>query len=52
MKQFLDPIEAQALARAIVDTLPEPFLVLDDTLHLLGTTATHVDENEGRPLAL
>jgi broad specificity phosphatase PhoE len=24
----------------------------NDTLHLLGTTATHVDENEGRPLAL
>ena len=24
----------------------------NDTLHLLGTTATHVDKNEGRPLAL
>jgi len=24
----------------------------NDTLHLLGTTATHVDEMEGRPLAL
>ena len=24
----------------------------NDTMHLLGTTATHVDENEGRPLAL
>jgi broad specificity phosphatase PhoE len=24
----------------------------NDTLHLLGTTATHVDEAEGRPLAL
>ena len=24
----------------------------NDTLHLLGTTATHVDESEGRPLAL
>ena len=24
----------------------------NDTLHLLGTTATHVDETEGRPLAL
>ena len=24
----------------------------NDTLHLLGRTATHVDEAEGRPLAL
>jgi hypothetical protein len=24
----------------------------NDTLHLLGTTTTHVDELEGRPLAL
>ena len=31
-----DLAEAQALALAIVDTLPEPFLVLDDTLHLLA----------------
>jgi chemotaxis protein methyltransferase CheR len=36
MKQLHDLAEAQALALAIVDTLPEPFLVLDDTLHLLA----------------
>jgi len=36
MKEFRDRAEAQALALAIVDTLPEPFLVLDDTLHLLA----------------
>ena len=36
MDQLHDLAEAQALALAIVDTLPEPFLVLDDTLHLLA----------------
>jgi chemotaxis protein methyltransferase CheR len=36
MKELADRAEAQALALAIVDTLPEPFLVLDDTLHLLA----------------
>ncbi|MCL6699489.1 PAS domain-containing protein [Sphingomonas sp. NSE70-1] len=36
MKQIHDLAEAQTLALAIVDTLPEPFLVLDDTLHLLA----------------
>jgi chemotaxis protein methyltransferase CheR len=36
MKELHDRAEAQALALAIVDTLPEPFLVLDDTLHLLA----------------
>ena len=36
MKQLHDLGEAQALALAIVDTLPEPFLVLDETLHLLA----------------
>src|SRR4030095_14953904 len=36
MKQFHDLAEAQTLALAIVDTLPEPFLVLDDTFHLLA----------------
>ena len=36
MKEFHDLAEAQALALAIVDTLPEPFLVLDDSLHLLA----------------
>ena len=36
MQEVHDRAEAQALALAIVDTLPEPFLVLDDTLHLLA----------------
>ena len=36
MRQHHDLAEAQNLALAIVDTLPEPFLVLDDTLHLLA----------------
>lgn len=36
MKQLHDLAEAQALALAIVDTLPEPFLVLDDSLQLLA----------------
>jgi len=36
MKQLTDPAQAQALALAIVDTLPEPFLVLDDSLKLLA----------------
>ena len=38
MQQHHDLAEAQALALAIVDTLPEPFLVLDDTLHLLAAS--------------
>ena len=36
MDQFRDLDEAQALALAIVDTLPEPFLVLDASLRLLA----------------
>ena len=36
MRELHDLAEAQALALAIVDTLPEPFIVLDDTLHLLA----------------
>jgi PAS domain S-box-containing protein len=36
MKQLHDLAEAQTLALAIVDTLPEPFLVLDDKLNLLA----------------
>jgi chemotaxis protein methyltransferase CheR len=38
MKQLSDQVEAQSLALAIVDTLPEPFLVLDDALHLLAAS--------------
>ena len=36
MTQLRDLAEAQTLALAIVDTLPEPFLVLDDALQLLA----------------
>ena len=36
MRQLQDLADAQALALAIVDTLPEPFLVLDDSLQLLA----------------
>ncbi|MEO7277919.1 MAG: histidine kinase dimerization/phosphoacceptor domain -containing protein [Sphingomicrobium sp.] len=36
MKQFQDAAGAQALALAIVDTLPEPFIVLDHSLQLLA----------------
>jgi len=36
MNMLQDVVEAQTLALAIVDTLPEPFLVLDDTLRLLA----------------
>ncbi len=36
MKQFHDLAQAQTLALAIVDTLPEPFLVLDEQLNLLA----------------
>lgn len=38
MKRFRDLDQAQELALAIVDTLPEPFLVLDDTLRLLAAS--------------
>ena len=36
MQELHDMAEAQALALAIVDTLPEPFLVLDESLQLLA----------------
>jgi chemotaxis protein methyltransferase CheR len=36
MKQFHDLATAQTLALAIVDTLPEPFLVLDEKLQVLA----------------
>jgi chemotaxis protein methyltransferase CheR len=38
MKCFSDLEQAQDLALAIVDTLPEPFLVLDDKLQLLAAS--------------
>ena len=57
MKQISDLAQAQYLALAIVDTLPEPFLVLDDTLHLLAASRCFYevygespDEAHGRSL--
>ncbi|MDB5693892.1 MAG: histidine kinase [Alphaproteobacteria bacterium] len=38
MKQFGTLPDAQALALAIVDTLPEPFVVLDDELRVLAAS--------------
>jgi chemotaxis protein methyltransferase CheR len=38
MKHPTDLAEAQSLAMAIVDTLPEPFLVLDAQLRVLGAS--------------
>ena len=38
MRQQSDLAQAQGLALVIVNTLPEPFLVLDDTLHLLAAS--------------
>ena len=38
MRQLSDQAQAERLALAIVDTLPEPFLVLDDALHLLAAS--------------
>ena len=38
VKEFSDHAQARDLALAIVETLPGPFLVLDDTLHLLAAS--------------
>jgi chemotaxis protein methyltransferase CheR len=38
MQQLSDRTEARNLALAIVDTLPEPFMVLVETLHLLAAS--------------
>lgn len=38
MREFQSLAEAQTLALAIVDTLPEPFLVLDKKLHVLAAS--------------
>ena len=52
MKQLHDREQAQALALAIVDTLPEPFLVLDDTLHLLAASRCFYDVFDEDPAAV
>jgi chemotaxis protein methyltransferase CheR len=38
MRQFDKLVDAQTLALAIVDTFPEPFLVLDDALRVLAAS--------------
>jgi len=38
VRKLKDQAQAERLALAIVDTLPEPFLVLDETLHLLAAS--------------
>src|SRR5688572_29414030 len=38
MQQFDNLTDAQTLALAIVDTFPEPFLVLDDSLRVLAAS--------------
>jgi chemotaxis protein methyltransferase CheR len=52
MKQLHDREQAQALALAIVDTLPEPFLVLDDSLHLLAASRCFYETFEEDPAAV
>ena len=50
MRQFHDLAEAQSLALAIVDTLPEPFLVLDDKLNLLAGSRCFYEAFKEDPL--
>jgi len=38
VRKLKDQAQAERLALTIVDTLPEPFLVLDETLHLLAAS--------------
>ncbi|MEO6248791.1 MAG: histidine kinase dimerization/phosphoacceptor domain -containing protein [Sphingomicrobium sp.] len=49
MKQFEDRNEAQALALAIVDTLPDPFLVLDAKLQVLAASRCFYEVFEDDP---
>ena len=49
MKQFQDRTEAQALALTIVDTLPDPFLVLDDKLQVLAASRCFYELFEDDP---
>ena len=49
MKQFEDRTKAQTLALAIVDTLPDPFLVLDDKLQVLAASRCFYEVFEDDP---
>jgi two-component sensor histidine kinase len=50
INQLPDLAEAQSLALAIVDTLPEPFLVLDETLNLLAGSRCFYEVFDEDPL--
>jgi len=50
INQLPDLAQAQSLALAIVDTLPEPFLVLDETLSLLAGSRCFYEVFEEDPL--
>jgi PAS domain S-box-containing protein len=52
MDQLHDLAEAQTLALAIVDTLPEPFVVLDDSLHLLAGSRCFYEIFQEDPVAV
>ena len=56
MKQFGNPCDAQSLAMAIVDTLPEPFVVLDHELRVVAASRcfyeffkVDAEDTRGRP---
>jgi len=49
MQHLHDPAEARTLALAIVDTLPEPFLVLDDELRVLVASRCFYEIFEENP---
>ena len=56
MQQFQDRADAQTLAMAIVDTLPEPFVVLDHELRVLAASRcfyeffkVDADDTRGHP---
>ena len=49
MKQFLDRTEAQTLALAIVETLPDPFLVLDDKFEVIAASRCFYEAFEDDP---
>ena len=50
INQLPDLAQAQSLALAIVDTLPEPFLVLDETLSLLAGSRCFYEVFDEDPL--
>ncbi len=50
MKQLHDPAQAQTLALAIVDTLPEPFVVLDEKLVVLAASRCFYEVFKEDPL--